>query len=131
MASDLDAILTMTNQAESVQDESDSELYYFMNSWVVASDIANDAEGLIEYDFTGTGLSYEYDILFVYGEPDSDDSALVVLSASEAEGDASSSETVSGSDSSHTEVSSSVRNQSLIYITVGVISILVIIWFLL
>ena len=74
----------MTNQATSIADESDTDLFYFMNSWVVASDIASDGEATLEFEFTGTNVDAEYLVLFTYGAPDSADASILVSSESSA-----------------------------------------------
>merc|ERR1712100_467319 len=74
---DASNLLTMTASAESIEDEDDSGTYVFMNSWSVTG--ASDAEATLDFVFTGSDLSYEYEIEFIVAAPDSDNSALQVV----------------------------------------------------
>ena len=75
----------MSYYAANVEVEDESDVYAFMASWYVSVEAESDAEVDITCHFTGDSLDYTYDVAFVYGAPDSDDSALEVNVGSESE----------------------------------------------
>lgn len=123
------AFLTMISNAENVEVPEDPGLKVFMNSFKVSSDLEDeDAEAYIEYTFSG-GLDYDYVIKFEYGAPGGDNVVMLDLpSAPEVDGDEEEDGNIA---SASTEGFFGQRTQSVIYITVGIVTLVALVYFFL
>lgn len=120
----------MNSNAENIEDAGDPLLRVFMNSFIVSDDLPDeDAEAYIEYTFSG-GVDYEYVIKFEYGAPGGDNVVMLTIppEISPAEEEEDDGDIAS---SSSTEGFFGQRTQSIIYITVGVLTLIAVIYFFL
>ena len=122
------AFLTMISNAENIEDFDDPGLRVFMNSFKVASDLEDfggeDAEAYIEYTFSG-GIDYEYVIKFEYGAPGGEN--VFMIDPPDGDDEEEDDDIASAS----TEGFFGQRTQSIIYITVGIVALVALVYFFL
>lgn len=125
------AFLTMISNAENIEDVDDPGLRVFMNSFKVASDLEDfggeDAEAYIEYTFSG-GIDYEYVIKFEYGAPGGENVFMIDPPPSPDGDDDEEDDDIA---SASTEGFFGQRTQSIIYITVGIVALVALVYFFL